>query len=99
LGFCWWTLARRRAGDDVRVMFHEPFFPFGIQSLRRNLLALVNHLMAALLLRAATRAYVSIPAWGRMLRRWAPRRLGTLRWLAVGSTVPRVGDPAAVSAL
>jgi glycosyltransferase involved in cell wall biosynthesis len=97
--FCGWAWSRRRAGDDVRVMFHEPFFPFGIQSLRRNVLAAVNHLMAALLLRAAARAYVSIPAWGRMLRPWGPRRLRAMPWVPVGSTVPRVDDSAAVAAL
>jgi glycosyltransferase involved in cell wall biosynthesis len=97
VGFCCWVGARRRAGDDVRMMFHEPFFPFGIQSLRRNVLAAVNHLMAALLLCAASRAYVSIPAWRAMLRPWAPRRLGAMAWLPVASTVPRVDDPAAVA--
>ncbi|MDB4947860.1 MAG: hypothetical protein JWM27_509 [Gemmatimonadetes bacterium] len=99
LGFCRWVHGRRGAGDDVRVMFHEPFFPFGRQALRRNALAAVNHAMAAVLLRAACRAYVSIPAWEPMLRPLAPGRLGRMRWLPVGSTIPREDDDGAVDAI
>jgi glycosyltransferase involved in cell wall biosynthesis len=98
VAFCWWVLGRREV-DDVRVMFHEPFFPFGIQPLRRNALALANHAMAWLLLRAAHRAYVSIPAWEKLLWPVTPRRLKGLAWLPVGSTIRRVDDSAAVDAL
>ena len=96
LAFCWWVLGRREV-DEVRVMFHEPFFPFGIQPLRRNALAAVNHAMAWLLLRAAHRAYVSIPAWERLLSPVTPRRLGRLPWLPIPSTIDRVDDPAAAA--
>lgn len=93
-----WLRARRRAGDDVRVMFHEPFFPFGWQRPQRNLLAAANRWMARDLLRAATRAYVSIDAWEPMLRPLAPpgRRFDTL---PIPSTIPYVDDPARVAEL
>ena len=93
-----WLLARRRAGDDVRVMFHEPFFPFGWQRPQRNLLAAVNRWMARALLRASTRACVSTDAWETLLRPLAPRdlRIGTL---PIPSTIPFSDDPARVAAL
>ena len=55
VAFCRRVLARARGGDEVRVLFHEPFVPFG-WPLRRNLLALANRWMASLLLRAGTAA-------------------------------------------
>jgi glycosyltransferase involved in cell wall biosynthesis len=98
VAFCRWLLARRRAGDDVRVMFHEPFFPFGWQRPQRNLLAAVNRWMARLLLRASTRAYVSIQAWETLLRPLAPRGL-EFTILPIPSTIPFVDDPARVAEL
>ena len=99
VAFARWVLARARAGDDVRVMFHEPFFPFVLRRPQRNLLSIANRVMAALLLRAARRAYVSTPAWERLLRPWAPRGLGPMRWLPIPSTVPRADDPEGVAVL
>jgi glycosyltransferase involved in cell wall biosynthesis len=96
--FCRWLLARRQSGDDVRVMFHEPFFPFGWQRPQRNLLAAVNRWMARLLLRASTRAYVSISAWETLLRPVAPRGL-EFTLLPIPSTIPFVNDPARVAEL
>jgi glycosyltransferase involved in cell wall biosynthesis len=98
VGFARWLLARRRAGDDVRVMFHEPFFPFGWQRPQRNLLAAVNRWMARDLLRASTRAYVSTDAWERLLRPLAPQGL-RIDTLPIPSTIPYVDDPARVAAL
>lgn len=98
LAFCRWLLARRRAGDDVRVMFHEPFFPFGWQRPRRNVLAVVHRLMAATLLRAASHAYVSTEAWVPLLRPYAPRAL-RIDPLPIPSTIPRVSDPVRLYAL
>lgn len=97
--FCRWLLARRNAGDDVRVMFHEPFFPFGWQRPQRNLLAAVNRWMARLLLRAsAPRAYVSIGAWEGLLLPLAPPGL-EFTILPIPSTIPFVDDPARVADL
>lgn len=96
VGLARWLLARYRAGDDVRVMFHEPFFPFGWQRPQRNLLAAVNRWMARDLLRASVRAYVSTDAWERLLRPLAPAglRIGTL---PIPSTIPFVADPERVA--
>lgn len=99
LGFCRWVLRRRRRGDDVRVMFHEPFFPFGRQKARRNVLAAVNRLMASELLAAARVAYVSVPAWAELLRPYAGSRPPPFVWLPVPATVAPVDDPAAVRAV
>jgi glycosyltransferase involved in cell wall biosynthesis len=97
VGFTRWVRRRARAGDDVRVMFHEPFVPFGWRP-RRNVLAAVTHLMARTLLAAAGTVYVSVPAWAELLRPWAPR--GTrFTWLPIPSTIPRVHDPEAVAAV
>lgn len=93
-----WLRARRRRGDDVRVMFHEPFFPFGWQRPQRNLLAAVNRWMARDLLRASTRAYVSTFAWEGLLRPLAPRGL-PIDTLPIPSTIPFVDDPERVAAL
>jgi glycosyltransferase involved in cell wall biosynthesis len=97
VGFCRWVLRRARLGDEVRVMFHEPFVEFGLAHPRSNVIAVANRVMAGLLLRAAAVAYVSTPAWERLLRPWAPRSLGPMRWLPVPSTVPRVDDPEGVA--
>jgi glycosyltransferase involved in cell wall biosynthesis len=61
--FCAWLLRLRRRGVDVRVMFHEPYFYFSWQRPWRNGLAVVQRLMAALLVRASSVAYLSTPAW------------------------------------
>ncbi len=100
VAFARWVLGRARAGVEVRVMFHEPFFPFEwSRRPQRLLLAAANRVMAMLLLRAARVAYVSTPAWERLLRPWAPRRLGPMPWLPIPSTIPRVDDPEAVAAV
>lgn len=92
LPFTRWLLARRRAGDDVRVMFHEPYFPFGWQRPQRNLLAAVNRLMARTLLRASTRAYLSTSVWEPLLAALAPPGL-EFTLLPIPSTIPVVDDP------
>ncbi|HEU4455927.1 MAG TPA: glycosyltransferase family 4 protein [Longimicrobium sp.] len=99
VGFARWVRARARAGDDVRVMFHEPYFPFVLRRPQRNLISVATRAMAVLLLRAARRAYVSTPAWEELLRPWAPARLDPMRWLPIPATVPRVDDPEAVTLL
>src|SRR6266516_2409214 len=88
LPFCWWLRSRRR--DSLWVMFHEVAFPFGRdETLSRNGLAAVNHVMAAIVAGAAGRVFVSIPAWNAQLR-------GLVRtdveWLPVPSGIPVVND-------
>lgn len=99
VGFCRWVLGRARRGDEVRVMFHEPYVQFALAHPARNLIAAANRVMAMLLLRAATVAYVSTPAWEGLLRPWAPRGLGPMPWLPIPSTVPFVDDPQGVASV
>jgi glycosyltransferase involved in cell wall biosynthesis len=90
---CAWLAWRAwRNKDDIRVMFHEPFFYFARQSLRRNVLALVHRLMAALLLASARIVYVSTGSWESLLSRYAasPR---PVVWLPVPATVLPPDDP------
>ncbi len=98
LPFAAWVASRRfRRRDDVRVMFHEVAVPWVRRPLRRNLVAAVTRLMAAVLLRGCTRAYVSIPAWVPVLRRLGGSRL-PVTWTPIPANVPGDALPAAVAA-
>jgi glycosyltransferase involved in cell wall biosynthesis len=61
--FCFWLRGRRRAGDEVRVLFHEVAFPFVRRPLKWNVLAIVQRAMAAIAVRSAAKVYVSAAAW------------------------------------
>lgn len=80
LRFCAWLARMRRRGVDIRVMFHEPYFYFTFARPSRNLLALAQRLMAAVLLRGTTVAYLSTETWIEYLRPYAPS--GT-SWVAL----------------
>lgn len=98
LRFCRWVQHRACATrDDVRVMFHEPYYPFAWWPLHRNLLALANRIMAVLLLSDIRIAYVSTRAWQRRLARYAPRARRFV-WLPIPASIPHVQDPARVTA-
>src|SRR5205085_6789208 len=86
----------RRRGADVRVMFHEPYFYFGWQHPFRNGLAVLQRMMASVLLRASGPAYISTASWVRYLRPLAP---GDLKMIVtpIPSTVGRTPDTAAVA--
>jgi glycosyltransferase involved in cell wall biosynthesis len=84
--FCRWLARLRRTGVDVRVMFHEPFFYFGVARPWRNVLAVVQRAMAAMLLRAATRVYYSTETWSRLLGPYGPQTAVDV--LPIPSTIP-----------
>jgi glycosyltransferase involved in cell wall biosynthesis len=87
LPLCSWLLWRRIwHGDDVRVMFHEVAFPFVRRPLKHNLIAVVNRVMAFLLLAACQRVYVSTPAWNGILNRLGGRRT-PITWIPVPANV------------
>ena len=89
LAFPRWLAERRRRGGDVRVMFHEPYIYFSLTRPWLNGLALVHRAMAATLIRASTRVYVSTEQWGRYLRPYGADRLTTLpipATIAAGAT-------------
>jgi len=93
---CAWLLTRARR-DDVRVMFHEPYFYFGWRWPHRNVLAVVQRLMAVLLLGASRRVYLSSATWERFLSPYMWLGGRQLMWLPVPSNVPRCEDAAAVA--
>lgn len=68
LPLCRWLLGRATRGrDDVRVMFHEPYFEFGWAPLHRSALSIVQRRMAKTLLRTSRHTYLSTDAWRRYL--------------------------------
>lgn len=92
LGFCRWVRRRARRGDVVDLMVHEPFLPFREGALRHDLVAGVHRIMAAMLLGAARRVWVSIPAWAAALRPWTLGRTPSFCWLPVPSTLAVTSD-------
>ena len=89
----------RRRSSDITVMFHEVAYPISRnQSIRHNTLGAVNHAMAAMLVRAASRIFVAAQAWSGMLARYTPKdhKIG---WLPVPSTIPVIRDRAATVAV
>lgn len=95
LAFCEWLWRRARQGDHIDVVAHEPFLGFWEGGLKQQAAAAVHRVMVTAMLRAARRVWVTIPAWKRALRPYAPRRV-VFDVLPVPSTVPVVSDPAAV---
>jgi glycosyltransferase involved in cell wall biosynthesis len=93
VAFCLWLWRRAAlAGDRVEVMVHEPFSAFGEGSRRQDAAAVVHRMMAAVMLRAARRVWVSIPAWERCWRPYALGRRVPFEWLPVPSTVEVAAD-------
>jgi glycosyltransferase involved in cell wall biosynthesis len=93
----WWRAGVR--GDEVEVVVHEPFLEFRRGAWRQSAAAAVHRVMAALLLRAARRAWVVIPAWREL---WRPLAFGKrvgFEWLPVPSTIPVGDDRGRVSAV
>jgi glycosyltransferase involved in cell wall biosynthesis len=98
LPFCVWLWIRAALhGDQVDIMVHEPNLPFRKGSWLHNVVALMHRLMIVVLLRAATRVWISIPAWEA---RWRPYALGRklpFHWLPIPSNVPVVAPAASVA--
>ena len=84
--FCLWLARLHRDGTDVRVMFHEPFFYFGLSRPWRNVFAVVQRAMAAILSRASTRVYCSTETWTRLLAPYGPQT--AVEVLPIPSTIP-----------
>lgn len=99
-GFCRWVAGRAARGDEIRLMVHEPFYPWQLRDRpTRWILAAGQRRMIRSLLASSGHVYVSIPAWGEALRRYMPPRSKPAEWLPVPSNVPVVDDDGAVAAL
>lgn len=100
LSFCLWLWQRAvRRGDAVEVMVHEPYLSFGAGSWKQNGAAIVHRLMTLVLLNAASRVWMSIPAWEAYLRPYALGRSLPFGWLPVTSNIAVIADPARVRAI
>jgi len=103
LGFCLWLARRARAGDHVELMVHEPYMEFSWRSPAHSAMAAVHRLMTLVVLGAARRAWIAIPAWEACLRPYALGRDVPMPWLPIPGCVPQTtldatGDPAALRA-
>jgi hypothetical protein len=96
LGFCLWLARRARAGDDVELMVHEPYMEFDWRSPVHSAMAAVHRLMTLVVLGAARRAWIAIPAWEACLRPYALGRQLPMPWLPIPGCVPpgQVAGPA-----
>jgi glycosyltransferase involved in cell wall biosynthesis len=94
--FCLWLAKRARSGDEIELMVHEAFLELRRGPVRYVAMALVHRIMTIVLLAAARRVWVSIPAWEPLLRPYALGRNIPIGWLPVPACVtPNDGSSAA----
>jgi len=92
LPFCVWLWHRAHAGDRIELMVHEPSLAFWEGNWRQAAAASIHRIMTAVLLRAAHRVWVSIPAWET---RWRPYALGRsvpFTWLPIPTALTAASD-------
>jgi glycosyltransferase involved in cell wall biosynthesis len=80
-------------------MVHEPYLTFGEGSWKQGGVAAVHRLMTMVLLKAAQRVWISIPAWEAHLRPYALGRSLSFCWLPVASNIAVVDDPVRVESI
>lgn len=98
--FCKWLVKRKKAGDDVWLMVHEPFYPWlWLDKPARWALAAGQRWMMRTLLAASSRVYISIPGWEKYLRAYETGKRRAMTWLPIFSTIPVVSDERKVEAL
>lgn len=78
--------------DRVEAMVHEAFIAFGEGSWRRDAAAAVQRAMAAALLRAVRKVWITIPKWEERLRPWAFGKDIPFEWLPVPSNIPAAAN-------
>lgn len=94
LPFCIWLWQRASLKrDHVELMVHEPFLTFDEGTWKQSGVAAVHRLMTTVLLNAARRIWLSIPAWEDFLRPYALGRRVPFTWLPVASNIPVLDDP------
>jgi glycosyltransferase involved in cell wall biosynthesis len=99
VGFCLWLLGRALKGDEIDLMIHEPFLSFREGSFAQDAAALVHRLMIIILLRAARRVWVSIPAWKERIEPFLCGRHIPIVWLPIPTNVQVTRDDKQVSAI
>ena len=95
LAFPLW-LWKRSATDRIEVTVHEAFIAFGEGKWKRELAAVVQRAMAVMLLRAASKVWVTIPKWEQRLRPWTLGKKLAFEWLPVPSNIPAIADVGAI---
>ncbi|HYP14479.1 MAG TPA: glycosyltransferase family 4 protein [Bryobacteraceae bacterium] len=96
--FCLWLLKRSLLDRDrIEVMFHEPFLPFRRNNFRQSAAALVHRFMTVNLLWAASKVWVSIPAWEQALRPFSLLKQLNFGWLPVPANLDTLDDPASIA--
>jgi glycosyltransferase involved in cell wall biosynthesis len=94
--FCTWLWQRAaKHGDSLEIMVHEAFLNFE-GSWRQYGAAAVHRLMTVILLRAATRVWVSIPECERRWKSYTFGRSVPFQWLPVPSNIGVDRDETAV---
>ena len=97
--FCTWLWQRvTRHGDTLEIMVHEAFLNFE-GSWRQYGAALIHRLMTVILLRGASRVWVSIPECERRWKFYTFGRHGPFQWLPVPSNIRVASDDGAICAL
>lgn len=94
VALCLWLLKRAVVnGDSVEIMVHEPFHEL-TGSARQRLAGLVHRAMTVILIRAASRVWVSTPRWQERWRKYDLSRRVAFAWLPIPSSVePRSAAP------
>jgi glycosyltransferase involved in cell wall biosynthesis len=96
LAFCRWLERLAKSGDRIELMVHEPYLESGQGSWKQRIVAHVQRRMIRTVLEAASRVHMSIPAWERYLRPYAPSDREMV-WLPIPATVPVAGDKEATA--
>ncbi|HEX4948623.1 MAG TPA: glycosyltransferase [Blastocatellia bacterium] len=95
-----WLLERRRKGDEIHMMMHEPFYPWILRDRpTRWILAAAQRWMMRTLLAACSKVYLAIPAYESALRPYEPDGRRPMIWLPIPSNVPVVSNQSAVESL
>jgi glycosyltransferase involved in cell wall biosynthesis len=89
--FCRWIASR---DEEIDLMVHEPGLGFWEGGLRHNVAAVVHRYMLSVLLRKATRIWMSTSAWEPYLRPYLFGRKIPCEWSPVPSNIPLVSQGA-----